>query len=426
MMHILLLGNGGREHALAWKLAQSPHCSHLFIAPGNAGTALEGTNVAISATDLPAIGRLALEHQIELVVAGPEGPLSAGVVDYFRNNPDLKHIPVIGPVQAAAQLEGSKAFAKAFMARHGIPTAGYRVFGADGLREAFKYMFELVPPIVLKADGLAAGKGVLICDTHEQARDELKAMLGGKFGQASETVVIEEFLDGMELSVFVFTDGTHYTMLPTAKDYKRAGEYDTGLNTGGMGAISPVPFADEALMAKVEERIIKPTIAGLRAEKLDYTGVIYFGLMDVGGDPFVIEYNVRFGDPEAEVLIPKIKTDLVEIFMHIAARKLNELNIKYDQRPAATVMLVSGGYPGDYANGKVISGLDMVAGSLVFHAGTSADNGQVLTAGGRVLTVTSLADTLGEALALSKRNAALVQFEGRYFRPDIGYEFMEG
>jgi phosphoribosylamine---glycine ligase len=424
-MNILLLGNGGREHALAWKLAQSPQCKQLFIAPGNAGTALEGTNVAIPATDLPAIGRFASEHHIDMVVAGPEGPLSAGVVDYFRNDVALRHIPVIGPVQAAAQLEGSKAFAKGFMARHSIPTAGYAVFGTDGLRDAFKYMFELVPPIVLKADGLAAGKGVIICDTHEQARDELKAMLEGKFGKASETVVIEEFLDGMELSVFVFTDGTNYTILPTAKDYKRAGEYDTGLNTGGMGAISPVPFADDMLMRKVEERIIRPTIKGLKAEGLDYTGVIYFGLMNVGGDPFVIEYNVRFGDPEAEVLVPKIKTDLVEIFRHIANRTLEQLQIEFDRRPAATVMLVSGGYPGDYESGKPISGLEKVVGSLVFHAGTKPDNGNVLTAGGRVLAITSLADTLPEALAISKRNAELVQFEGRYFRPDIGYEFVE-
>lgn len=421
-MNIMLLGSGGREHALAWKLVQSPQCDNLLIVPGNAGTASLGTNIPVPADDVVQVGELALQHQVQMIVVGPEGPLAAGIYDYFQETPALQHIPVIGPSRAAAQLESSKAFAKAFMMRHQIPTARYASFTGEQAKEARLFVYDMDEPIVLKADGLAAGKGVLICDTYEQAIGELGEILGGKFGTAGSRVVIEEFLDGIEMSVFVFTDGTHYRILPTAKDYKRAGEFDTGLNTGGMGAISPVPFATPELMAKVEERIIRPTISGLSDEGLVYKGVIYFGLMIVEGEPWVIEYNARFGDPEAEVLVPRIESDLVDICQHIAAGTLDKADLSFDMRPNATIMLVAGGYPGSYEKGKPISGLDQAEGSLVFHAGTALRDGQVVTDGGRVLAVTSFGNTLEEALERSRTNAERIQWESRYYRRDIGFD----
>lgn len=424
-MNILLLGSGGREHALAWKLAQSPRCDQLYIAPGNAGTAMEGTNVALSPTDFDAVKAFVHDKAIDMVVVGPEGPLAEGVYDYFLQDPDLSALPVIGPSKDAAQLESSKAFAKAFMDRHHIPTARYGTFTNAEQSDAVSFLWEMDEPIVLKADGLAAGKGVLICENYAQARQELENILGGKFGAAGNKVVIEEFLEGIELSVFVFTDGQHYTLLPTAKDYKRIGEYDTGLNTGGMGAVSPVPFADDTLMQKIEQRVIQPTIKGLQEEQLDYKGVIYFGLMNVGGEPYVIEYNVRFGDPEAEVLVPKIKTDLVTLFEHIHAGTLDQLEVVYDNRPAATIMLVSGGYPETYEKGKAITAIPNPTESLIFHASTVVEQGGMLqTDGGRVLAVTSFGDTLEEALDQSKSVAETIQFEGKYFRSDIGFDVL--
>lgn len=423
-MNVLLLGSGGREHALAWKLAQSPRCEELYIAPGNAGTAQEGTNVALSPTDFDGVKAFVLDKDIDMVVVGPEAPLAEGVYDFFQADGDVSHIPVIGPSKDAAQLESSKGFAKAFMDRHNIPTARYGTFTGEEQAEAINFLMQMDEPIVLKADGLAAGKGVLICETYAQAKQELEAILGGKFGDAGNKVVIEEFLDGIELSVFVFTDGQHYTILPTAKDYKRIGEYDTGLNTGGMGAISPVPFADAELMQKIEERVIQPTIKGLQEEELVYKGVIYFGLMNVGGEPFVIEYNVRFGDPEAEVLVPKIESDLITLFEHLHEGTLDQMEVVFDDRPAATVMLVSGGYPEAYEKGKAITRIPDSSDSLVFHAGTTLTEGQLVTNGGRVISITSFGDTLEDALDQSKSVAKQIQFEGKYFRSDIGFDVL--
>jgi phosphoribosylamine---glycine ligase len=421
-MNILILGAGGREHALAWKIAQSPLVSNLFIAPGNAGTAEAGTNLNISAEDFESVKKTVLEHNIDLVIPGPEAPLVAGVHDFFLNDPDLKHIPVIGPAKAGAQLEGSKDFAKEFMQRHQIPTAAYRTFTPESIEEGKKYLETVRAPYVLKADGLAAGKGVLILNNLGEAQLELEAMLGGKFGQASAKVVIEEFLSGIELSVFVLTDGDGYAILPEAKDYKRIGEGDTGLNTGGMGAVSPVPFAKGAFMEKIEERIIRPTIEGLQKEGIPYKGFIFFGLINVNGDPFVIEYNVRMGDPEAEVVLPRIRSDFAELLQATAENRLKETNIAFDNRTVATVMLVSGGYPGSYEKGKPISGLDNVEGSIAFHAGTTTKDGNTVTNGGRVIAVSSYGATMQEALKSSYKNAETITFDKKNFRKDIGFD----
>ena len=421
-MNILLLGSGGREHTLAWKMRQSTQCDNLYIAPGNAGTADCGINVAIDPLDFAALKTFALEKAIDMVVVGPEAPLVAGVYDYFASDTDLSKIAVIGPSKEGAQLEGSKAYAKRFMARHQIPTAAYQEFTQDTLEAGLAFIEQQSPPIVLKADGLAAGKGVLILSDHTTAKTELHAMLEGKFGAASEQVVIEQFLDGIEFSVFVLTDGESYQLLPIAKDYKRIGEGDTGLNTGGMGAVSPVPFVDEALLQKVEERIIQPTIRGLKAEQINYRGFIFFGLIKVGNDPYVIEYNCRMGDPETEVVIPRLKNDLVALFKATAEQELKGIEIEIDQRAATTIMLVSGGYPEAYEKGKAISGVDAVKDSIVFQAGTKKENSQLLTNGGRVIAVTSFGADFREALALSGKNADLIEFEKKYFRTDIGFD----
>ncbi len=398
-MNILLLGSGGREHALAWKMLQSPLCDTLFVAPGNAGTAGIATNLAINPVDFEAVKTAVLTNNVQLVVVGPEDPLVKGVYDFFKNDEQLAHVPVIGPSQYGAQLEGSKEFAKKFLIKHNIPTAAYDSFTKETVEEGCKFLETLKAPYVLKADGLAAGKGVLILNDLEEAKQELRNMLvDAKFGDASAKVVIEEFLDGIELSVFVLTDGINYKLLPTAKDYKRIGEGDTGLNTGGMGAVSPVPFADAEFMEKIETRIVKPTVNGLKADNIDYKGFVFIGLIKVGNDPFVIEYNVRMGDPETEVVIPRLKSDLVEIFVAMSQQKLNEVAFEIDERSATTVMMVSGGYPEDYEKGKVITGLDAVEGSLVFHAGTTLKDGEVVTAGGRVLAVTSYDDNFKEAI----------------------------
>ncbi len=423
-MNILLLGSGGREHAFARSISMSKLCSQLFIASGNPGTAQHGKNISISVTDFEAIKKNCLENKIELVVVGPEDPLVNGIYDFFIGDTELKKIPVIGPSKDAAQLEGSKAFAKEFMQRHNIPTAAYESFNESTIEEGVNFIHTLITPVVLKADGLAAGKGVLICETLDEAEDEFRNMLHGKFGAASEKVVVEEFLHGIEMSVFVLTDGVHYLILPTAKDYKRVGEGDTGLNTGGMGAISPVPFADDALMKKVEEQMIKPTIDGLQQDKLVYKGFIYFGLMIVKGNPFMIEYNCRMGDPETEAVLPRIESDLVELFLATADEKLSEKKISISSKHAATVVLTSGGYPEPYEKGKAISGIDSVKDSIVFHAGTTMKNSELQTSGGRVLAVTSLANSLEEALTISKRNAERIKFEGKYFRHDIGFDVL--
>ncbi|WP_348824637.1 phosphoribosylamine--glycine ligase [Flavobacterium aestuarii] len=424
-MNILLLGSGGREHAFAWKMIQSPLCDTLFVAPGNAGTAQIAKNVDISATDFEAIKALVIKENIEMVVVGPEDPLVKGIYDFFLNDQDLKNIPVIGPSKIGATLEGSKEFAKEFLMKHKIPTAAYDSFTAETVEKGCKFLETLQPPYVLKADGLAAGKGVLIIQDLAEAQSELRNMLvGQKFGAASAKVVIEEFLDGIELSCFVLTDGKSYKILPTAKDYKRIGEGDTGLNTGGMGAVSPVPYVDAVLMEKIETRIVKPTIEGFQKDGIAYKGFVFIGLINVNNEPIVIEYNVRMGDPETEVVVPRLKSDLVELFLAVANEKLNEFNLEIDERSATTVMMVSGGYPEDFEKGKVITGLEKVTDSIVFHAGTKLDNGNVVTNGGRVMAITSYGNNFQEALSKSYKNVEQLDFDKKYFRKDIGFDLI--
>lgn len=423
--NVLLIGSGGREHAIAWKLAQSPLLSKLFIAPGNAGTSLVGTNVLLKTADFESIKKFVIEQTIDLVVVGPEEPLVHGIHDFFLEDEILKKVPVIGPQKAGAELEGSKDFAKKFMFRHKIPTAAYQTFTKETLSDGFAFLKTLSPPFVLKADGLAAGKGVVICKTIAEAQSELSDMLAGqKFGKASARVVIEEFLDGIELSAFAITNGKEYLVLPEAKDYKRIGEGDTGPNTGGMGSVSPVPFAGNEFMKKVEDRVIRPTIEGLQQDGIPYQGFLFFGLMNVNGDPYVIEYNVRLGDPETESILPRIKSDLLEIFLATANGKLSDIKLETDDRTAACIMIVSGGYPGDYEKGKIITGLETVNKSIVFHAGTDFRNNASVTSGGRVLAVTSLADDLETAVKRSLESASLIAFEGSYFRKDIGLDLI--
>ena len=422
-MNVLVLGSGGREHTFAWKIAKSPLCADLYVAPGNSGTASIATNLDISVTDFEGIKSAVLSHNIEMLVVGPEDPLVNGVHDFFLNDDALKHVAVIGPQKAAATLEGSKEFAKEFLFRHNIPTAAYQSFTANDLEKGFSFLETLSPPYVLKADGLAAGKGVLIIDDLDEAKSELKNMLvDSKFGNASSKVVIEEFLDGIELSCFVLTDGIHYKLLPTAKDYKRIGEGDTGLNTGGMGAISPVPFADEALLKKIEERIVKPTIEGLKKDKTLYKGFIFIGLIVVNNEPLVIEYNVRMGDPETEAVLPRINTDLMEIFIAIKNQNLNTINLEVNPKTATTVVLVSGGYPEAYEKGKTISGFENVQEAIVFHAGAQHSNDEVVTSGGRVMAITALGLDHKEALNKAYNEISKIKFEGMNFRKDLGFD----
>ena len=422
-MNILLLGSGGREHAFAKKISESTLCHQLFIAPGNAGTEKLGINVPIKADDFLKIKSFCLENQIKMVIVGPEDPLVKGIYDFFKNDDQLNDIPVIGPSKIGATLEGSKEFAKKFMQKYNIPTADYQSFTKENINEGFAFLEKMKPPYVLKADGLAAGKGVLIINDLEEAKNELENMLvKAKFAEASSKVVIEEFLTGIELSCFVITDGKNYKILPTAKDYKRIGEGDTGLNTGGMGAVSPVPFANAEFMQKIEERIVKPTIQGLINEQIEYKGFIFIGLIKVGNEPYVIEYNVRMGDPETEVVIPRIKSDLVEIFSAVASQNLDNINLEVNPQSATTIVLVSGGYPEDYEKGKIISGIENIEDSLVFHAGTTLDNDKIVSNGGRVLAITSLAETFQEALKISYKNIDKISFDKMYYRKDIGFD----
>ncbi len=424
-MKILLLGSGGREHALAWKMLQSPKCDALYVAPGNAGTAIIASNVSLDILDFEQIKQFVIEKNIEMIVVGPEDPLVLGIYDFFKNDPKLNTIPVIGPSKNGAQLEGSKEFAKKFLINHKIPTARYDSFTSQTVENGFKFLETLQSPYVLKADGLAAGKGVLIINDLEEAKTELKNMLiHSKFGKASEKVVIEEFLDGIELSCFVLTDGKNYKILPTAKDYKRIGEGDTGLNTGGMGAVSPVPFASEILLKKIEHRIVKPTIEGLQKDGIEYKGFIFIGLIIVNEEPIVIEYNVRMGDPETEVVIPRLKTDLVALFEGVANQKLNEISIEYDKRSATTVMIVSGGYPEEFEKGFEISGLESIRDSIAFHAGTKLENGKIISNGGRVVAITSFGENFSEAIKKSYQNIEKLHFDKMYFRKDIGLDLL--
>lgn len=424
MKNILLLGSGGRECALAWKLSQSPLCGTFFIAPGNAGTAEYGINLPISYNDFEAIGKACLEYKIDIIIPGPEDPLVLGIYDFIKNTPALRHIIVAGPSKAGAQLEGSKAFSKKFMERHNIPTASYHEYTKDSFEQGVAYIKRSDMPIVIKADGLAAGKGVVIAQNAIEAVKAFRAMvMDEQFGEASSKVVIEQFLDGIELSVFAFTDGTNYVLLPEAKDYKRIGEGDKGLNTGGMGAISPVPFADNEFMLKVTERIVVPTITGLKKEDIFYQGFIFFGLIKVNGDPYVIEYNCRLGDPETEVVIPRLENDLVEMILKMEEGKLDEVVVQHSAKAAGAVMLVSEGYPGHYEKGMEMTGFDSVKGSLLFHAGTATKDGAVVTNGGRVLAITSYGEDIRQALDKSYENASVVNYKGKYYRKDIGWEF---
>ena len=423
-MNILILGSGGREHSIAWKLAQSKKVTGIFIGPGNAGTANCGTNINLDPGNFEEVKGAVLANGIDIVIVGPEAPLVSGIHDYFLKDDQIRNVPVIGPVSAAAQLEGSKDFAKNFMIKYKIPTAVYRTFDKNTLPEAIAFMTTLDPPYVLKADGLAAGKGVVILHSIDEAAIELTDMLNGKFGDAGRKVIIEQFLQGIEMSAFIITDGETYKFLPGAKDYKRVGEGDTGLNTGGMGAVSPVSFADDAFMYKVEKRIVKPTIAGLAKEGITYKGFIFFGLMNVNGNPYLIEYNVRLGDPESEAIIPRIKSDLFDLIEGVAKGDLNRRKLQIDPRSVSTVMLVSEGYPGNYEKGKVIFGLDLISDSVVFHSGTKNDQGKIVTNGGRVLAVSAWGATLYEALEVTYRNAGLISWDGIYYRTDIGYDLL--